>query len=220
MDKEMAHGNGIRYDPHALTIIIDGSEPLDSAWDFMVNLVSTSALIASRKGGPNVTPRMRKRLFVISEEAFLIRNRRTTTMIDKAFGLPITEVFLTMLDTHTTQEGQKMLIAEMDTQHIVNFCKLVLNAALEAKIGAARQQNMSDFHRALYEVPKRDAVSVGREVRQALNRLHPYLAELFFRGDNSKAVKEVRGLLEELTDREGQMQMSGAFELLPLNKES
>jgi len=151
-------------------------------------------LLATRRGG--IDHDLKERLFVASEDAFVLRMRRR-----KGDRGPYA-----MLDTHVSENGSKMLIAEMEEEHIVNFCKLVLNAAIEAKHQVARQVEMNDFHRALYEVPKRDATSVGREVRQALNRLRPYLAELFFRGESSEGVQMIRDLLKNLTDREGRLE--------------
>jgi len=190
---------GIRYNPRSFTVSTDGDEPILNAWEFLIELLSTSVLLATRRG--DMKDPLRQQLFIASEDAFSLRMRKR-----KGEKGPYT-----MLDTHVTKEGNKMLIAEMKTEHIVNFCKLVLNTAIEAKHAVARQVEMNEFHRALYEVPKRDAAAVGREVRQALNRLHPYLAELFFRAptllvDGEAAVDEVRILLRSLTDRKGRLE--------------
>ena len=113
-----------------------------------------------------------------------------------------------MLDMHITKEGKRVLIAQMDDEHLTNFIALVLRQVLAAQ--AAKQDDLTDYHRALYDLPTVDDKAVAQLTREALQRLYPYLAEAFLRG-----LKAPRKLLIEVLGREEAVPDYSGFPQLP-----
>lgn len=88
-----------------------------------------------------------------------------------------------MLDkTHTTREGDKMLIAEMETDHLLNVVGLIvgqIDKAMQTVKGATPNAMLMKLHGV--HIPDEDEiVSV---VNKRLDFLAPYLVELYIRLD-------------------------------------
>ena len=86
-----------------------------------------------------------------------------------------------MLATHRTKDGNKMLVAEMTDEHLLNTIHLVLDSALRTKGSGDPASAMSDFQASMYGIERVDSKKAGELVRAAVERLYPYLSELFLR---------------------------------------
>lgn len=103
-----------------------------------------------------------------------------------------------MLQKHVTREGKTMLIAQMDDKHLHNYLKLMLGKV--NGVQSIRQgEEITDYHRKLYDLPKVDDESVADMVREALTRLYPYIAEAFLRGGDQ--FNDIRDLLQQILGR-------------------
>jgi hypothetical protein len=100
-----------------------------------------------------------------------------------------------MLEMHVTKEGDRMLIAQMTDEHLVNFINLVLKQAKVAQ--GAKTDELTDYHRILYNLPVVDERSIAEVTREALQKLYPYLAEAYLRG-----IDTPRELLQEVMGRD------------------
>lgn len=93
-----------------------------------------------------------------------------------------------------------MLIGAMETSHILNLVGLMLSKVIENK-KASNENELSDYERSLNGVPKCDSESMGRANRKYLQKLYPYLSELFLRNEG----EEARDLLKKALGRDGRL---------------
>lgn len=105
-----------------------------------------------------------------------------------------------MLESHQPKDGEPLPIAYMSNQHLRNYLAYELRI-IEGKIAALSQAN-DPFTLALYG---RDATAnpekTGKQVRAAIQRLYPYLAEAFLRG----GFEDIRERLQGIMRREGSL---------------
>lgn len=86
-----------------------------------------------------------------------------------------------MLETHVTNEGRTLLIAQMDDNHLRNMIRLVLRAIKEVK-AKSESADMDPYSAALYGIRSVDPQEAAEMNRAAICKLYPYLAEAFLRG--------------------------------------
>lgn len=106
-----------------------------------------------------------------------------------------------MLDeTHITRDGDRMLIAEMDTEHLINYLCLMVGK-VRSLYEAARNPvlpEQSYHHRRLYgdRNPKVTEDDAATAVIIATKRMYPYMAEALFRIEeimlNDKLAEKLR----------------------------
>ena len=100
-----------------------------------------------------------------------------------------------MFKTHTTREGDQMLVAEMSDSHLLNTVELNIRKAETAK-GKAQALPTSDYARGLYGVKRVDAEEAGRMVRTIMDAMTPYIAEMWVRGIGDNLREQVQVLLD------------------------
>lgn len=114
-----------------------------------------------------------------------------------------------MLEHHITREGKRLLIAQMDDEHLNNFVSLILSKVKVVQNTGG--ENVTEFHRVLYNLPKIDESARAESTREALQRLYPYLAEAYLRGLEGprKLLIDVLGREEAVPNYEGILQIPG-----------
>lgn len=124
-----------------------------------------------------------------------------------------------MYKKHTTQTGEKMLIASMSDQHLENTINLILEKlqAINNLMDGTEKYSGSPSQLALRGIRKSklNFDDLANRQRDIMNLLYPYLAEAFLRGMNNKPLQQALG-------RTGQDKPMTAFEsqLLSLGKPS
>ncbi len=123
-----------------------------------------------------------------------------------------------MLETHTTKEGDALLVAEMEDRHLSNtiklYCRAIIQArqAWEAQLGLDHSLKAQLEHR-LYGRKEVDVEAVARAMRATIERLTPYLAEAFLRpaviASCQAAVQAAIGRSEALPRESGLPLLSG-----------
>lgn len=113
-----------------------------------------------------------------------------------------------MLEEHYTREGNKMLIAEMDDNHLQNLVKLKIAQLGKLQSQMSENPTMSEFQSRLYGVETVDVKAAARESRNIIKSLYPYLAELYLRG-----LTDLIEPLRKVIGRNGQLVVGGL--LLP-----
>lgn len=87
-----------------------------------------------------------------------------------------------MLETHTTSDGHKMLVAEMRDSHLMNTIRLYCRKMQDTRNSIDAKGQMSPVERAMYDLPEHTPEEAGWELKRLANHLYPYLAEAFLRG--------------------------------------
>lgn len=120
-----------------------------------------------------------------------------------------------MLETHYTATGQKLLIAEMSDQHLVNTVKLILDGIEQRNKMLASASGLSEYQAKLYSVEVMDVAAVAKKNRTAIQKLYPYLAELYLRDMHQlvPAVQAAVGRAGQLITAHTQMLESGSHTL-------
>lgn len=100
-----------------------------------------------------------------------------------------------MLDKHYPRDGGKLLIGQMSDEHLRAMVRLILKGMKENRTAASDTSDINEYQRRLYDLPEIDLAQAARENRQAVQKLYPYLAEMFLR----EGFDDVRlELIEEL----------------------
>lgn len=122
-----------------------------------------------------------------------------------------------MLEVHRTATGQKLLIAEMGDQHLVNTVKLILNGIEQRNKMLVGASGLSEYQAKLYSVEVLDVAAVAKKNRSAIQQLYPYLAELYLRGMDQLVpdVQAAVGRAGQLITAHTQMLESGSHNLSP-----
>lgn len=88
---------------------------------------------------------------------------------------------------HTTKTGQRMPIAAMTNEHLLNMILIVCNKMADARAAAETQSELSAFERRLYGVSDLSPTDAADIVRDGLMILAPYVLEAALRGMNISA---------------------------------
>ena len=84
---------------------------------------------------------------------------------------------------HTTRDGDSMLIAEMDTPHLINTVKFHLKRINQVKAAVGTVDTGSRFNDRLYgRRSTMEPEQAADLVSKIMEKLEPYLAEAFVRG--------------------------------------
>lgn len=105
-----------------------------------------------------------------------------------------------MLKVHRTRAGNKLLIAEMSDQHLVNTVKLNLAKIAKLQRGLVETPSINPYHARLYGMPKVDIDEAARKSRNVIEHMYPYLAELYLRG-----LTDLVEPLRKVVGRDGQL---------------
>lgn len=105
-----------------------------------------------------------------------------------------------MLERHFTRDGNQMLIAEMDDNHLQNLVKLKIAQLGKLQGQMAENPKMSEFQARLYGVETVDVEKAARESRRIIEGLYPYLAELYLRN-----LTDLVAPLRRVVGRSGQL---------------
>ncbi len=87
-----------------------------------------------------------------------------------------------MLEIHGTRDGQFLLIAQMDNDHLCNMISWAIRKAKEIKARADYAGGLDAYQQKLYGVQQVSQEDAAEATRMALQKLYPYLAEAFLRG--------------------------------------
>jgi len=120
-----------------------------------------------------------------------------------------------MLETHVTRDGERMLIAEMDDEHLLNTLKAFARAAKKLHGMLGGKQTSDPYLCSLYGVERIDPEVAAMKIRQAIVKMYPYLAEAWFR---RLVDDDLRDMLAEVLGRDGQMEIQ-IVPLLPSGNE-
>ena len=122
-----------------------------------------------------------------------------------------------MLKYHTSRDGRRILIAQMNDGHLRNTIKLYLRRAIEVRqaVTEAKDDDISELDRRLYMLPSYDAQSGSNVISEAIERLYPYLAEAFLRG----TFDDLRADLAIVAGREHALADPGCLQLPPPEEE-
>jgi hypothetical protein len=104
-----------------------------------------------------------------------------------------------MFEVHTTKEGDRMLIAEMESMHLLYTIRLhlrMLKRILDA-VSTGEEEEISYFDH-LYEKQVISVEDAATMVRDHFPMLYPYLAEAFLRVPEFMANGEVAVLYGEV----------------------
>ncbi len=102
-----------------------------------------------------------------------------------------------MIKTHKTADGTKMLVAEMEDSHLLNTVKMHLRNAVTAK-GRVNAAPVSEFARNLYGA-QTDPAEAAAMVRQIMEKVEPYVAEMWLRDIGHELRPTFLALLERET---------------------
>jgi hypothetical protein len=118
-----------------------------------------------------------------------------------------------MINVHVTRERNRMLIAEMEDDHLTNFIMLKLRAIAAVKAACKEEPSMDEYTARLYGA-KRVSVDEAADIsRMEIRALYPYLAEVLMRGDSVRNTV-VPALRETLGRAEGPMATGNPVALL------
>jgi hypothetical protein len=110
-----------------------------------------------------------------------------------------------MFAIHTDAHGNEIAVRDMTDDHLFNFVLLVLNRCAQRlrslRLAVDKETVGGAYFYALHEREKPDAKTVARKNRADVERLTPYLAELFLRAVENSRTDEVRALLTAVTMR-------------------
>lgn len=86
-----------------------------------------------------------------------------------------------MFETHTTADGNRMLVCQMEDQHLKNTIRMVFRTITEMNECAATQpaEKLTRQFYNLKTISQKNAANLSRE---AIQRLYPYLVEAYLRG--------------------------------------
>lgn len=118
-----------------------------------------------------------------------------------------------MFTIHVSRDGERCYVYEMEDAHLVNYLNLALGHLTDAMtLVSLPEESPTDRTRyldELYDRPKRpEPEELASGVRQMMNRLAPYLAELFIR--DLPGAEEIRTQLRAILGREGRRPRSEA----------
>ena len=104
-----------------------------------------------------------------------------------------------MNKTHTTKDGSKMLICQMDDSHLKNTINYMIREINKQKANLSASVEITPLKSALYGIKKEDVSGrAHRAIPKMVELMFPYLAEAMLRGmDFSKD-------LQEMLERSGQ----------------
>jgi hypothetical protein len=109
-----------------------------------------------------------------------------------------------MLEQHTTRDGQMMLIAQMDNEHLLNLINFRLSRAEAAMHAVEESATICAIDRKLYALPEITGERAAQIVRREIGALYPYISECWLRG-----VDTYRERFQQLLGREGQLPTVG-----------
>jgi len=109
-----------------------------------------------------------------------------------------------MLEQHVTKDGDRLLIAEMEDEHLLNTIKVFTRQAKKLNAAAHAKQASDPYLCSLYGVRNIDPETAAQGVRMAIIKMYPYLAEAWFRRLNDD---ELHDMLAEILGRDGQMEI-------------
>ena len=107
-----------------------------------------------------------------------------------------------MLERHYTKDGATLLVAQMSNQHLTAMIRLIIKGMRENREAIEKDETMTAYQRRLYNIPEKDPRTVASQNRAAIEKLYPYLAEAFLRGDD---FDQVRDDLQTELGRSGQI---------------
>ncbi len=88
-----------------------------------------------------------------------------------------------MNNIHITKDGKKMLISQMENNHLLNTIKFYLNKIESAKKYLESKINMNNFKSALYGINNEQVSKKAKEsIPIITNKLLPYIFEAALRG--------------------------------------
>lgn len=109
---------------------------------------------------------------------------------------------------HTTRTGERLPIAAMSDEHLLNLIAMFCAKMTAARAAAETQSELSPFERRLYGVDDLSPTDAADIVREGMARLAPYVLEAALRG------LHVSGDLQAAIGRTGQL---GGVTRLALN---
>lgn len=112
-----------------------------------------------------------------------------------------------MLETHTTKDGETMLIAQMSDDHLKRTIACFLREAYKARQAVAlhKQMEQDPYTQRLYGLSMIDEEAAAVKVRNTIKVLYPYLAEAFFRWGRADLAGDLIDALTYVLDRPGQL---------------
>lgn len=100
---------------------------------------------------------------------------------------------------HTTRTGERLPIAAMTNEHLLNLIAMLCTKMAAARAAAETQSELSAFERRLYGIADLSPVDAADIVREGMARLAPYVLEAALRG------LDVSGELQTAIGRTGRL---------------
>ena len=85
---------------------------------------------------------------------------------------------------HTTRTGERLPIAAMTSEHLLNMIAMLCNKMADARAAAETQSEVSPFERRLYGITDMSPIDAADIVREGMAHLAPYVLEAALRGLN------------------------------------
>lgn len=109
---------------------------------------------------------------------------------------------------HVTKDGKRMLVSQMDTDHLLNLINLRLKKANEVFV--ASKQSVDPYKARLYGIRGVDPEQAAALVEDMLARTAPYFIEAFFRYDelskHEEVMTHIRELMQSVLQRAGKLE--------------
>lgn len=108
-----------------------------------------------------------------------------------------------MFGRHTTRNGDRMLIPEMDDQHLINTINLILERALAVRRAYNAAESIarnSELDMALIKIDKLSAEQAAARIQLMVENTYPYIAEATMRRLDLSSASD---LLRQVVNRDG-----------------
>ena len=110
---------------------------------------------------------------------------------------------------HVTKEGKRMLIAEMDDDHLLNTIHLFVKAMNEVYLASRGVSNK--YQSKLYGVEVLDPEQAAIMINDFLSQAAPYFFEAFFRSSTLVRMEKhetIINLMRSFLEREGKLTLA------------